>query len=178
MVGFCHVDLGTMRPVAQQDGRYGVVLRQPDSIILSYIIGPSSSHRSMPRKMDRGRPWSTGCVLPVELWFLERELPTPELQGALEAMGATTRRLPEAVAELSGFAMKSATLLLSGFEEVGSRWRTQAEVPKPCLSALPSLSLNIFQTNFQARSNRLYPANLHSPLCCNPLDEQPLAQIA
>ena len=72
----------------------------------------------MPRRIGRGARGSAGCALPVELWFLERELPTPELQGALEAMGATTRRLPEAVAELSGFAMKSATLLLSGFEEV------------------------------------------------------------
>mmetsp|Transcript_14356 Transcript_14356/g.43356 ORF Transcript_14356/g.43356 Transcript_14356/m.43356 type:complete len:597 (+) Transcript_14356:257-2047(+) len=60
----------------------------------------------------------TGCVLPVELWFLESELPTPGLRRALESMGVAIRLLPAAVAGMSGFAMKGATLLLSGFEEV------------------------------------------------------------
>lgn len=61
-----------------------------------------------------------GCVLPVELWFLESELPTPGLRRALESMGVAIRLLPAAVAGMSGFAMKGATLLLSGFEEVPS----------------------------------------------------------
>eukprot|EP00198_Chlamydomonas_reinhardtii_P010664 XP_001700001.1 predicted protein [Chlamydomonas reinhardtii] len=40
------------------------------------------------RAMDRG-----GCRLPVEVWFPAAEYPTPELEAALAALGATARRL-------------------------------------------------------------------------------------
>lgn len=60
----------------------------------------------------------TGSTLPVELWFLEAELPTKRLGVALEAAGATIRVFPPGVERLGGFALKAAALLLSGFEEV------------------------------------------------------------
>ncbi len=63
-------------------------------------------------------PRCAGCSLPVELWFLENELPTPQLQRTVEGMGAAVRHLPPAVGRMSGFALKGAALLLSGFEEV------------------------------------------------------------
>lgn len=59
-----------------------------------------------------------GSTLPVELWFLEAELPTERLGAALQAQGATLRTFPAEVQHLGGFALKAAALLLSGFEEV------------------------------------------------------------
>ncbi len=74
-----------------------------------------------------------GCTLPVEMFFPEAELPTPGLRAALARLGVTARALPRAVSRMPGFTMKAATVLLSGFEEVGG-----------CLMALSQLQAERF----------------------------------
>lgn len=71
-----------------------------------------------------------GCTLPVEMFFPAAEFPTPELEGALGALGVQCRTLPllspggalgmgeGPEAHLAGFKMKIAALLLSRFQEV------------------------------------------------------------
>lgn len=79
---------------------------------------------------------TTGSMLPVELWFLEDELPTQKLGAALQAKGATLRMFPPRVQHLGGFALKAAALLLSGFEEVPLHPHTPHQIP--CCMSPPS----------------------------------------
>ncbi|KAG2436436.1 hypothetical protein HXX76_006739 [Chlamydomonas incerta] len=44
----------------------------------------------------------SGCRLPVEVWFPAAEYPTPELEAALAALGAVTRRLDLQVDPMGG----------------------------------------------------------------------------
>ena len=67
----------------------------------------------------------TGCELPVELWFLSHEMPTPALTEALRGLGAVVRDADEVSPGLSGsllraspFLLKPLVLLFSRFEEV------------------------------------------------------------
>ena len=76
----------------------------------------------------------TGCTLPVEMFFPKEEFPTCAVERELERLGVLCSVLPDLVPpyavqssnslndtegkRLAGFAMKSAAVLLSSFEEV------------------------------------------------------------
>lgn len=73
--------------------------------------------------------WCAGCTLPVEMFFPEKEYPTPGMEAALSELGVVCRRLPDmrpdnldqpdaSQASLSGFTMKIEALILSRFREV------------------------------------------------------------
>jgi alpha 1,2-mannosyltransferase len=62
----------------------------------------------------------TGCTLPVEMFFPEKEFPTSELQRALARLGVSCRKL-RVGPDIASFALKAAALLGSSFEEVGCR---------------------------------------------------------
>ncbi|KAK3279264.1 hypothetical protein CYMTET_12839, partial [Cymbomonas tetramitiformis] len=64
-----------------------------------------------------------GCRLPVELWSLAGEQPTPKLRDALSLLGVTVRNYEEiypggSQSVFSGYAMKIMALLFSSFKEV------------------------------------------------------------
>lgn len=78
---------------------------------------------------------STGCTLPVEMFFPEEEYPTAAVEQELAQLGVLCSVLPDLVPayaiqndsnslndtegkRLAGFSMKSAAVLLSSFEEV------------------------------------------------------------
>ena len=75
--------------------------------------------------------YTSGCTLPVEMFFPGKEFPTPALEAALAEMGVVCRPLPDlqpqgfppsnatdTETDLSGFTMKVAALVLSRFQEV------------------------------------------------------------
>ena len=87
---------------------------------LQYITAAWASLRALRR---------SGCLLPVEMWFLEGEAPRADpgslsapLLRALEAHGAVVRSVQEAMGGdammASGYALKPLALLFSAFEEV------------------------------------------------------------
>lgn len=52
------------------------------------------------------------------MFFPEPEFPTPDVEVHLARLGVSCRRLRTATAQLSGFTLKAAALLLSSFDEV------------------------------------------------------------
>ena len=72
---------------------------------------------------------NAGCMLPIEIWFFENEMPGPQSQAVLRSMGVIVRSIDEMRIDASrevfkygargfGFVMKAAVILFSSFEEV------------------------------------------------------------
>lgn len=72
---------------------------------------------------------ATGCTLPVECWFFDKEMPGPQASAELRSLGVLVRSVDEIRPGASkdvfkygvrgfGYVMKSAILLFSSFEEV------------------------------------------------------------
>ncbi|PNW78213.1 hypothetical protein CHLRE_09g386734v5 [Chlamydomonas reinhardtii] len=77
---------------------------------LHYLI-PAWASLSVLRK--------SGCHLPVEVWFPVAEQPSRPAVAALEGLGGVAVRTLDVVdLQQRGFALKSAALLLSSFQEV------------------------------------------------------------
>ena len=78
------------------------------------------------------------------MFFPEPEFPTPEVEVHLARLGVSCRRLRTATAQLSGFTLKAAALLLSSFNEVLFLDADNVPVRKPIFALSETAALNLY----------------------------------
>lgn len=106
-------------------------------------------HKPCPPALSPLHP-KQGCMLPIEVWFFQNEMPAADVAAALRQRGVLVRSVDEIRVDASrdifkggssgfGFVMKAAVIAFSSFEEVrgatgGQAW--YAALTRLCLSPL------------------------------------------